>query len=61
MNNQKEETNVVDSILGEPVKALEKEQEREHGDELGTEVVAEHGERQTRLRDRIPASLEQML
>ena len=43
------------------METLEKQEEREHGHELGTEVVAEHGEGQTRLGDGVPATLEQVL
>ena len=46
----------VHAVLGQPVEALEAEQEREHGDEARAEVVAEDGEGETRLRDHVPVT-----
>lgn len=43
------------------MKALEEQEQREHGHELRAEIVPEHCKRQTSLRDHVPTTLEQML
>jgi hypothetical protein len=52
---------VVDSILRQPVKGLEEQQNREQRDELWIEVVPENGECEAGLGQRIPEPLHQML
>lgn len=51
----------VHPVLGQPVKALQKEEQREECDELRVQIVAEHGERQTGLGDRVPGAFDQVL
>ena len=43
------------------MEALDEEKQNEERDEVRTEVVAEDGERETRLRDGVPRPLDQML
>lgn len=47
----------VHSVLSQPVKALEKEEEGEEGDEARAEVVAEDSEGQAGLGHRVPGAL----
>lgn len=46
-----EETYKLNSVLGKPVKDLEEEQQPEHQNEVGVEVVSKNGHGQTRLND----------
>lgn len=54
-------THKVHPVLGQPVEALEEEQEGEEGDKARGEVVPEHGECQARLGHRVPRALNEML
>ena len=54
-------THKVHAVLGQPVEALEEEQQREEGHEARGEVVPEHGEGQAGLRHGVPRALNQVL
>ncbi len=54
-------THKVHSILSQPVKALEEEQEGEEGNKAWGEVIPEHSECQARLGHRVPGALNEML
>lgn len=51
----------VHAVLGQPVEALEEEQQREERHEAWREVVPEHREGQAGLRHGVPRSLDQVL
>lgn len=51
---------IIDAVLGEPVEGLEEEQHGEQGDEFRVEVVAEHGEGETGLRQGVPEAFHQV-
>lgn len=54
-------THKVHTVLSQPVKTLEEEEESEEGNKAGAEVIPKDSEGQTRLSDGIPGTFQKVL
>lgn len=61
LHTQRQQSYKVDSILCQPVEALDKQQQREDGNELRAEVFSEQGECQAGIDQCVPRAFHQML